>query len=153
MSCTIVMLPLLAPALWPVVCAAAATVLTAAGFQQLEGRQTDSEEKESVESDLDEEMTSAISAALRLEGSISMEKDGVVVRVGKNARGKCTVHVSGSGKSKSELKKLGEDLSQQIIQKTVYEMVKRHADSKGYEVVEESQEADRTIRLTVRRWK
>lgn len=144
---------MLSPVLWPLVCAAAVSVLTAAGFEQVATKETESEETDSIESDLDEEMTAAISPVLRHEDSISLQKGGVIVKVGKNARGKCTVHVSGTGMSKSEMKRLGEELSRQIIQKTVYEMVKRHAGDKGYEVVEESQDEDRTIRLTVRKWK
>jgi hypothetical protein len=60
--------------------------------------------------------------------------------------------VTGEGHSRKELRALGEELSQRVVQQYVYKKVMDEMRARGFNVVEEEINEDRSIRLKVRHW-
>ena len=56
------------------------------------------------------------------------------------------------GHSKTELKALGEELSQTVVQQYVYQKLMGEMRNRGFHVAEEQNNEDRSIRLKVRHW-
>jgi len=60
--------------------------------------------------------------------------------------------VIGQGQDADALRALGEELSQAVVQKYVYQKITDEMRARGFVVVEEETTQDRAIRLKVRHW-
>jgi hypothetical protein len=60
--------------------------------------------------------------------------------------------VTGNGQSDETLRALGEELSQAVVQQYVYQKLMEQMRARGFNVVEEKVNEDRSIRLKVRHW-
>ena len=60
--------------------------------------------------------------------------------------------MTGEGHSKEELKAIGEELSQTVVQQYVYQKLMGEMRSRGFIIVDEQTSEDRSIRLKVRHW-
>jgi hypothetical protein len=78
--------------------------------------------------------------------------NGFKVLFTKNGRGECQMCVTGEGKSKAELEKLGRELLNRTAQQYAYQKLTVELKKKGFSMVQERVEEDQTIRLTVRKW-
>jgi hypothetical protein len=83
---------------------------------------------------------------------LSVTRDGVTVTFSRNARGKASLCVTGTGQSEEILRLMGEEMSRCIIQQYVYQRLKDEMRVRGFNIVEEETGANRSIRLKVRRW-
>ncbi|HMN41347.1 MAG TPA: DUF1257 domain-containing protein [Phycisphaerales bacterium] len=81
---------------------------------------------------------------------IRIAKDGVIIEIGVDDRGRCTVCASGRGKSKPELKRLGEECSGRIVQQFAYHKLVTELKTRGYQIAEESVQKDQSIQMRVR---
>jgi hypothetical protein len=79
-------------------------------------------------------------------------RGGVTVTFSRDARGKASLCVTGEGHSKQELKALGEELSQTVVQQYVYQKLMGEMSNRGFIVVDQETSEDRSIRLKVRHW-
>ena len=108
------------------------------------------EAEQSVEIELAESQVSAENVATGKE--IVLVKDGVEIRVGRDARGRCTVCAKGKGKTKAELKTIAEEFTEKMTQCFVYNRVVSELKNKDFQVVNEEVMEDQTVRINVRRW-
>jgi hypothetical protein len=83
---------------------------------------------------------------------IAVSREGVTVTFSRDVRGKASLCVTGNGQSNEELRALGEELSQAVVQQYVYQKLMDEMRSRGFNVVEEEVNEDRSIRLKVRHW-
>ena len=83
---------------------------------------------------------------------ISVTREGVTVTFSRDARGKAALCVTGSGQDNESLRALGEELSQAVVQQYVYQKLMDEMRSRGFVLVEQETNADRSIRLKVRHW-
>jgi len=83
---------------------------------------------------------------------IAVTKGGVTITFSRDARGKASLCVTGEGHDKEELKALGQELSQAVVQQYVYQKLMDEMRARGFNVIEEETNADRSIHLKVRRW-
>ena len=83
---------------------------------------------------------------------MAVTRNGVTVTFSRDARGKASLCVTGTDQDKEELRALGEELSQCVVQQYVYQKLMGEMRSRGFNVVEEETSADRSIRLKVRHW-
>jgi len=83
---------------------------------------------------------------------IAVTREGVTVTFSRDARGKASLCVTGEGHSREELQALGEELSQRVVQQYVYQKLMDEMRARGFNVVEEEVNEDRSIRLKVRHW-
>ena len=83
---------------------------------------------------------------------ISVTREGVSITFSRDARGKASLCVTGSGHTDAALRALGEELSQRVVQSYVYQRLKDEIRARQFVVVEEETDASHAIRLKVRHW-
>lgn len=81
---------------------------------------------------------------------IRIERPGVVVEVGVDARGRCTVCTTGEKLSRAELKKLGEEVAGRVVQQFAYHKLMTELKSRGFSIERESVGTDQAIEVRVR---
>ena len=96
--------------------------------------------------------TEVVTSQLGRDQRISVTREGVTVTFSRDARGKAALCVTGSGHNDQELRALGEQLSQAVVQQYVYQKLMDEMRARGFVVVEEEATEDRAIRLKVRHW-
>jgi len=101
---------------------------------------------------LEIERSEVVTNQLGRDQRISVMRDGVTVTFSRDARGKAALCVTGNGRSDETLRALGEELSQCVVQQYVYQKLMDEMRSRGFNVVEEEVNEDRSIRLKVRLW-
>lgn len=148
MSCVLILTPVVV-ASWPLLSQLVMSVVSNMGFSNVK-EEVGEEIEQAVE--LEVKNTQAITDALKRERKLVLKRGDTIVTFGKDIRGKCKVTVKGENKSREELKKLGEEIAQKIVQQYMYNKIKDELGRKNFRVVEEKVSSDETIRVTVRRW-
>jgi hypothetical protein len=157
MSAILILTPLIIGAGWPAVTAAAAGAAVALGLTvratAREGIAT-AEEETAVKNSVELEVkNSEVLGNVRTEQQIVLRaKDGVEVRVKRDARGRCVVCASGKGKTKAELKAFAEQFTDRMTQCFVYNRVMTELKAKGFQVMSEERAKDETMNIRVRQW-
>jgi parvulin-like peptidyl-prolyl isomerase len=93
-----------------------------------------------------------VTGQLERDQRVSVTRGGVTVTFSRDARGRAEVCVTGTGQTDEALRAFGEELSQRVVQRYVYQRVMDELRAQQFTVVEEEVEADQSIRLKVRRW-
>jgi len=101
---------------------------------------------------LEIERSEVVTSQLGRDQRISVTREGVTVTFSRDARGKASLCVTGNGHAEAALRALGEELSQAVVQQYVYRKLTDDLRARGFNVVEEAVNADRSIRLKVRHW-
>jgi len=101
---------------------------------------------------LEIERSEVVTSQLGRDQHITVTRNGVTVTFSRDARGKASLCVTGTGQGKEELRALGEELSQCVVQQYVYQRLMDEMRARGFNVVEEEMNEDRSIRLKVRHW-
>jgi len=154
MSAVCILTPIVIAA-WPSFSAAVVAAAASLGYQVLSdsNEQLESTTATRVNSvELEVSRSELVTSQLGREQKMAVSRDGVTVTFSRDARGKASLCVRGEGKSKEELRALGEELSQTVVQQYVYQKLMDEMRGRGYIVVEEEAREDRSIRLKVRHW-
>ena len=156
MSCVCILTPVVIAA-WPAFSAAVMAAATTLGYQVAAelaahpgGAQAASKGADQVR--LEIENSEMVTNQLGRQQSISVTRDGVTITFSRDARGRAAICVSGTGHAREELRALGEELSQCVVQQYVYQKLMTEVRARGFNVVEEETNTDRSIRLKVRHW-
>ncbi len=154
MSAVCILTPIVIAA-WPSFSAAVVAAAASLGYQvvsdlDLEVAATAATRVNTVE--LEVARSELVTSQLGRDHKMSVSRDGVTVTFSRDARGKAALCVRGEGKSKDELRAMGEELSQTVVQQYVYQKLMDEMRGRGYVVVEEEACEDRSIRLKVRHW-
>jgi len=144
-------------AAWPAFSAAVVAAATSLGYQVArkvadEERAATSTRKGSNKVELEIERSEVVTSQLDRDQRIAVTRGGVTVTFLRDARGKASLCVTGEGRSREELRALGEELSQCVVQQYVYQKLMDEMRTRGFNVVEEEINEDRSIRLKVRHW-
>jgi hypothetical protein len=155
MSCVCILTPVVIAA-WPAFSAAVLAAATSLGYQVAsEAAKSDAATvgtKSAGKVQLEIENSEVVTNQLGREQQISVTREGVTITFSRDARGRASLCVTGEGRSKDELRALGEELSQSVVQHYVYQKLMDEVRARGFNVVEEETGADRSIRLKVRHW-
>ena len=156
MSCVCILTPVVIAA-WPAFSAAVVAAATSLGYQVAheaanEKRSATTAEKTANKVELEIERSEVVTNQLARDQRISVTREGVTVTFSRDARGKASLCVTGEGRSQEELRALGEELSQCVVQQYVYQKLMDEMRARGFNVVEEEVNEDRSIRLKVRHW-
>ncbi|HXF11045.1 MAG TPA: DUF1257 domain-containing protein [Desulfuromonadaceae bacterium] len=155
MSCVCILTPVVIAA-WPAFSAAVVAAAGSLGYQvareaaDLGKKMAPQRHTERV--DLEIENSEVVTGQLGRDQRIAVSRDGVTITFSKDARGRASLCVAGEGRGKDELRALGEELSQAVVQQYVYQKLMNEMRARGFNVVEEETSADRSIRLKVRHW-
>jgi hypothetical protein len=140
---------------WPAFSAAVVAAAGSLGYQVAAGARREmrgetAPGKAGVQ--LEIERSEVVTGQLGRDQRIAVTREGVTVTFSRDARGKASLCVTGSGHSGEALRALGEELSQAVVQQYVYRKLMDDMRARGFNVVEEEVNADRSIRLKVRHW-
>jgi hypothetical protein len=142
-------------AAWPAFSAAVVAAASSLGYQvaaeAVENR-SHSEEDRCNQVQLEIERSEVVSNSLGRDQRISVTREGVTVTFARDARGKAALFVVGNGFTEAQLRALGEELSQAVVQQYVYQKLMDEMRSRGFVVVEEEQNEDRSIHMKIRHW-
>ena len=83
---------------------------------------------------------------------IVVEREDVRAIFTRDARGALKVCVEGHGRSKTELKQIGEELIGRVTQQYVYHRVVTEMGNRNMTIVNEEVTEDRTVKIRVRNW-
>jgi hypothetical protein len=156
MSCVCILTPVVIAA-WPAFSAAVVAAAASLGYQVASGatdlaKSAASDQTASRKVQLEIENSEVVTNQLGREQKILVTKGGVTITFSRDARGKAALCVTGQGHSQEELRALGEELSQAVVQQYVYQKLMSEMQARGFNVIEEENNADRSIRLKVRHW-
>jgi hypothetical protein len=155
MSAVCILAPVVIAA-WPAFSAAVVAAAASLGYQvaaeaarPIQGATT---KKEAGAVNLEIAHSEVVTSQLGRDQRISVTREGVTVTFSRDARGKAALCVVGSGQSDEALRAIGEQLSQAVVQQYVYQKLMDEMRARGFVVVEEETNQDRSIRLKVRHW-
>lgn len=156
MSCVCILTPVVIAA-WPAFSAAVVAAATSLGYQVAAEAATMKNnagppQKDSRNVQLEIENSEVVTNQLGRDQRIVVTKGGITITFSRDARGKASLCVSGEGHDKEELKAMGEELSQAVVQHYVYQKLMDEMRAHGFNVIEEETNADRSIHLKVRHW-
>lgn len=155
MSAVCILTPVVIMA-WPAFSAAVVAAASSLGYQVAAevNRQRPGEavHKDTNAVQLEIERSEVVTNQLGRDQRIAVSREGVTVTFSRDARGKAALCVTGNGQSDETLRALGEELSQAVVQQYVYQKLMGEMRARGFNVVEEEVNEDRSIRLKVRHW-
>jgi len=154
MGATLILVPVVIAA-WPAFSAAVVAAATSLGYQiAAEGvkqtRTPPPKAKTSV--NLEIPRSEVVTNQLGRDQSLSVSREGITVTFSRDARGKASLCVTGQGLAEERLRAVGQELSQAVVQKYVYQKITDEMRALGFVVVEEETTAENTIHLKVRHW-
>ena len=152
MSTVVVLAPIII-ANWPMITAAVGAAVGTMGFAMVRREEaitqrTATKSREEIEVDNSEILPSAIGA----EEEIVVEREGLRAIFTRDARGSLRVCMEGTGQSRSELRRLGQELIDRVTQQYVYHRVVTELKARNMTIVDEEVTEDRTVKIRVRSW-
>jgi hypothetical protein len=157
MSCVCILTPVVIAA-WPAFSAAVTAAAVSLGYTIVEeGRQQQRQTGKVTQSGertvaLEIQQSEIVTNQLGRDQSIKVVRGDVAVVFSRDARGKASICVTGPGHSDEELRALGEQLSQRVVQKYVHQRLLDECRAREFIVVEEEVDENNAIRLKVRHW-
>lgn len=153
MSTVIVITPIVI-ANWPAITAAVAAAVGTIGFTAIRESQVDGarNSRDATRAEIEVEDSEILQEAGGAGEEIVVEREGIVARFSRDARGALRVCVEGHGHSKAELKRIGEDLIGRVTQQYVYHRVVTELKQRNMAIVDEQLAEDRTVKIRVRNW-
>ena len=155
MSCVCILTPVVIAA-WPAFSAAVVAAATSLGYQVVSETAKHARitvaHNESNAINLEIEQSELVTNQLGRDQRLTVMREGVTVTFSRDARGKASLCVTGTGQSADELRALGQELSQRVVQQYVYQKLMDEMRTRGFVVVEEEASANQAIRLKVRHW-
>ncbi|MBX3744695.1 MAG: DUF1257 domain-containing protein [Verrucomicrobiae bacterium] len=153
MSAVCILAPVVIAA-WPAFSAAVTAAGVSLGYQvTAEARALVSQGVEATRRvELEIAQSEIVTGSLGRDQRLRLTRDDVTVVFSRDSRGRASVCVTGEGHTDAELRALGEELSQRVVQQYVYQRLMDEMRSRGYNVVEEQVDENQAIRLKVRHW-
>src|SRR5215212_1900282 len=153
MSSVVVVAPLIIAG-WPVITAAVTAAVASMGFSVVTGAAATlpalPTTKIRNKAEIEVEDSEVLAETASLGGELVVERDGVRAVFSRDARGALKLCVEGEHLSKSELKKVGEELLGRVTQQYVYHRIVTELQERNMSIVDEQVEADHTVKIRVR---
>lgn len=154
MSCVCILAPVVIAG-WPTFSAAVVAAAASMGYIVVDETVNRSAEATAVQPsrvNLQIDQSELVTGSLARDQKISVSRDGVTVTFSRDIRGKASLCVTGEGHSEQALRAMGEELSQRVVQRYVYQRLMEEMQSRQFLVVENETNEDNSIRLKVRHW-
>ncbi|PYI87014.1 MAG: hypothetical protein DME26_07590 [Verrucomicrobia bacterium] len=155
MSCVCILTPVVIAA-WPAFSAAVVAAATSLGYvvvdESIKQSQTTVAQNENRQVNLEIAQSELVTSQLGRDQQLRVTRGGVTVAFSRDARGKAAICVTGPGYTDDELRGLGEELSQRVVQKYVHQRLLDEIRARQFVVVEEEIDENQAIRLKVRHW-
>ncbi len=154
MSCVCILTPVVIAA-WPAFSAAVVAAANSLGYVLVDEAIKQSQvtiQKSNRQVNLEIANSEVVTGSLGRDQQICVTREGVTVVFSRDARGRASVCVSGPSFTDDELRGMGQELSQRVVQKYVYQRLMDEMSTRQFTVVEEEVDANHAIRLKVRHW-
>ena len=155
MSCVCILTPVVIAA-WPAFSAAVVAAANSLGYvladESIKQHQKASIQDRARSVNLEIENSELVTDTLGREQEICVTRQNVSVTFSRDARGRASVCVSAPGLTEAEMRVMGEELSQRVVQRYVYQRLMDEMRARQFTVVEEEVDANQAIRLKVRHW-
>jgi hypothetical protein len=156
MSCVCILTPVVIAA-WPAFSAAVVAAAASLGYAVVEEGVQQYQKSQVAEAggravQLEIEQSEIVTKQLGRGQSIKVTRGVVTVTFSRDARGKAAICVTGPGHSDEELRAIGEELSQRVVQRYVYNRLIEECRAREFNIVEEEVDQNHAIRLKVRHW-
>lgn len=151
MSTIVVVAPLIIAG-WPVIAAAVTAAVSSLGFsvaKSAAGPVEQAHVQGMVKAEIAVESSEIMQGSLGCE-EIVVERDGIRAVFSRDARGTLKLCMEGTGHSKAELKKIGQDLIDRVTQQYVYHRIVTELKDRNMTIVNEEVAEDRTVKIRVR---
>ena len=149
MSSVIVLAPLIVGG-WPVITAAVTAAIGTMGFSVATAGAAQRQTRVANRTEIEVEDSEILQNAAGIEQSLVVERDGIRAVFSRDARGALKVCMEGEGVSKSELKRVGEELIGRVTQQYAYHRIVSELQDRNMTIVDEEFAADRTVKIRVR---
>src|SRR5512140_3764047 len=149
MSAVCVLTPLMIAA-WPAIAAAVTGAAAAMGFSAAQAGPRMEEEVPERSAETEIENSEILAEGMTRGESMILRKGDLTIAVGCDERGRCTVCVTGQGKSDRELRKIGEEVAGRVVQQFTYNKLLSELKKRNYQVADEQVLADQSIKLRIR---
>jgi hypothetical protein len=151
MSTVIVLAPIIV-ASWPAITAAVTAAIGTMGFTLARAAVPEQrlQIKEKNRTEIEVEDSEILQATAGTGQELVVERDGVKAIFSRDPRGALKVCMEGTGYSKSELKKIGEELLGKVTQQYVYHRIVTELKERKMSIVDEEITEDRTVKIRVR---
>jgi hypothetical protein len=155
MSAVCILTPVVIAA-WPAISAAVVAAANSLGYVLVEEgvRQYRkvAVQNEGREVQLEIANSEVLTDQLGRQQHLSFSRGGVTVRFSRDERGMASICVSGPEHTDEELRALGQELSQRVVQKYVYQRLLDEMRARQFVVVEDQVDDSNAIHLKVRHW-
>lgn len=151
MSCVCILTPVII-ASWPQFSAAVVAAAATLGYATVSGTGSTTTQERQQAVNLEISQSEIVTDQLGRGQQIKLTRAGVTMTFSRDARGKASLCVTGEGRTDDELRAIGEELSQRVVQKYVHQRLLDEARARGFNVVEEEVDENQAIRLKVRHW-
>ena len=153
MSTVMVITPIII-ANWPAITAAVAAAVSSIGFAAIQQGDVsqDSDVSTTNRAEIEVEDSDILQSAEGTGQQIVVERDGVRAIFSRDARGALKLCLEGGGLSKSELKKLGEELIGRVTQQYAYHRIVTELKQRNMTIVDEQVTKNQTVKIRVRNW-
>lgn len=149
MGAILVLTPLVISA-WPAVAAAIMGAAASMGFAASAPTLSTEEESRINKVETEIENSEVVAEQMNRGEKIVLTKDDITVEFGRDARGACTVCVSGKNRSEKELHKIGEEIAGRVVQQYAYHKLMTELKKRNYSIVDEKVMQDQSIQVRIR---
>lgn len=151
MSTVMVITPIII-ANWPAITAAVTAAVGTMGFAALQETEVSSAATATAREEIDLEDSEILQATAGTGEEIVVERDGIRAIFSRDARGQLKLCIEGGGLSKSQLRKLGEELIGRVTQQYAYHRIVTELKERNMTIVDEQVTQDQTVKIRVRNW-
>lgn len=152
MSSVIVVAPIII-ANWPVITAAVAAGVGSLGFSVVNTAELESAFSENMtREEIEVENSEVLDGSAGTGEQIVVVKDGIKATFIRDARGALKLCMEGKGKSKSELRQIGEELMGRVTQQYAYHRVVTELKERNMTIVEEGMTETESVKIRIRNW-
>lgn len=151
MSAVCILAPVVIAA-WPAFSAAVTAAAASLGYQVMAETRNFAVVRGETKVELEIPQSEIVTNSLGRDQRIRVVRDNVTVTFGRDARNHASVCVTGEGRTEEELRAIGQEIQQRVVQQYVYQRLMGEMEARGYNVVAEEVDADSSIRLKVRHW-
>ncbi len=151
MSAVCILAPVVIAA-WPAFGAAVTAAAASLGYQVLAEVRGVTNVRVETKVELEIPRSEIVTSSLGRDQRIRVTRDNVTVAFGRDARNHASVCVTGEGRTEEELRAIGHEIQQRVVQQYVYQRLMGEMEARGYNVVAEEIDTDASIHLKVRHW-
>lgn len=152
MSTVMVITPIII-ANWPAITAAVTAAVGTMGFAALQETEVGGRVGvTTAREEIDLEDSEILQSAAGTGEEIVVERDGIRATFSRDARGQLKLCLEGGGLTKSQLRKLGEELIGRVTQQYAYHRIVTELKERNMTIVDEQVTQDQTVKIRVRNW-